>query len=273
MSPESPPEFHQPTAASRSDDLRPSSAEHPFALTLQLSIFASVGALLMLMAPELSWSIKLFMIALVLLSLKHWGGFLMLLLIQADLFLREGGQFAGLRGAWGIVFVFVVVSVLMFVARHRHLLSQLAGGSVLTLLKDIFKPPSRESDLASEPPESPLLVSMVSSALRGVTLLLCCTLTARFLLGLLPNSREFQGDLRELTDIDPTMSAGVTLVVSVVAAWLVVSEIAWRRLTPAQCRVLLRSVFLKIHYRDLRMIVLRRLKQRIQRAAAKKKAS
>ncbi len=271
MSSDSPADIPQKSTVPRGDVLRRSSADLQFALSLQLSVFAAVGVLLMLMAPELPWSIKLFIIALVLLSLKHWGGVLVLLLIQADLFLREGGKFAGLRGAWGIVFVFVVVSVLMFVARHRQLLNQVASGSVFSLLKDIFKLPSRETDPASEPPVSPLLLSMVSSALRGLTLLLCCTFAARFLLGLLPNSREFHGNLRGLTEIDPTMSAGVTLVVSVVAAWLVVSEIAWRRLTPAQCRVLLRSVFLKIHYRDLRMIVVRRLKQRVQLAAAKKK--
>ena len=272
MRPELSSEFEQKTAASGCDVLRRSSADRQIALTLQLSVFAAVGSLLMLMAPELPWSIKLLIIALVLLSLKHWGGVMVLLLIQADLFLREGGQFAGLRGAWGIVFVFVVVSVLMFVARHRQLLRQIAGGSALSLLKDIFKPSSRQMVPASEPPVSPLLLSMASSAFRGVLLLLCCIFAARFLLELLPNSREFTGNLRDLTEIDPTMSAGVTLVVSVIATWLFVSEIAWRRLTPAQSRVLLRSVFLKIHYRDLRMIVRRRLKNRVQRASAKKKA-
>ena len=272
MSLESPSDTPQTTGISSGDVLRRSSAELQYGLTLQLSVFAAVGALLLLMAPEIPWSVKLFIIALVLLTLKHWGGVLVLLLIQADLFFREGRQVGGLRGSWGIVFVFVVVTVLMFVGRHRQLLSQIAGGSVFSLLKDSFKRPTVETEAAWESLESSLLLRMASSALRGVTLLLCCTISARVVLGLLPDTRELHGNLRDLTETYPTMSAGATLVVSVIAAWLVVSEIAWRRLTPAQSRVLLRSVFLKIHYRDLRMIVLRRLKQRRQRAAAKKKS-
>ncbi len=250
--------------------LERSSEDRPFRLILQLSVFAVVAALLMLLTPELPLSAKLFIIALVLLTLKHWGGVLVLLPVQADLFFREGSRFAGLRGPSGIVFVFIVVTVLMFVARQRQVLSQIVGGSVFNLLKDLSSRSTARHETADERSGSPLLLRMATSAIRGVALLLCCTIAARVLLACLPDSRELQGNLRDLTEIDPTMSAAATLVISLVATWLVVSEIAWRHLTPAQSRVLLRSVFLKIHYRDLRMIVLRRLKQRRRRAAAKK---
>ena len=243
-------------------------AELQLSLLLQLVAFATVFALLMLMAPELAWVIKLLVIALVFLTLKHWGGVIVLILIQADLFAREGKRFAEMSGSWGIVFVLVVLAVLMFVGRYRQMLHQLAKGSVLNLARDLLQRPERpQVDPMADTYYRTMLVNMVSAALRAVVLLLSCTVAARLLLSLVPSQRELQGQLRTLTDIDPTMSVAATLLMSVVAVWLVLTEISWRVLSRTQARIYLRSEFIRLHYSDLRMIVLGRLKLRRGKAS------
>lgn len=239
-------------------------------LLLQLVVFGAVGLLLMLLAPEAPWSIKLLIIGMVFLTLKRWGGVIVLLLVQADLYFRESQPFSALQGIWGVYFVLLVLMVLMLVARHRLLLRQNARESVFRLIKDLL--------LSSELPRSTvesagpgfLTTRMISSGFRGTTLLLCCVIAARILLSFVPRPRELTENLRGLIDADPSITMGAILIVSIVASWIVASEISWRQMTPAQARVYLRSNFLRYHYRDLRMIVVRRIRRRMKRIAASK---
>ena len=246
---------------------RPGESLH-LGLVLQISVFVVVAALLMLLAPEAPWSIRLLIIALVMLTLKRWGGVLVLMLVQGDLVLREGRDMAILNGSGGVLFVLVVMAVLMFVARQRELLQQIARSSLLQVAREFLN-----SDDA--PVESPKEFSVpanriFSSALRGITLLFGCVVIARVALGMLPTNREVTAGLRDFLDVDPSLTAGALLIVSLFAVWIAVSEISWRQMTAAQARMYLRSAFLKLHYADLRMIVRKRLKVRQQRLTAAK---
>jgi len=249
---------------------RPGESLH-LGLVLQISVFVVVAALLMLLAPEAPWSIRLLIIALVMLTLKRWGGVLVLMLVQGDLVLREGRDMAILNGSGGVLFVLVVIAVLMFVARQRELLQQIARSSLLQVAREFL-------NSGEAPAESPKEFSVpagriFSSALRGITLLFGCVVVARVVLGMLPTNREVTAGLRDFLDVDPSLTAGAMLVVSVFAVWIAVSEVSWRQMTAAQARMYLRSAFLKSHYPDLRMIVRKRLKVRQQRlTAAKAKA-
>ena len=240
-------------------------------LVLQISVFVVVAALLMLLAPEAPWSIRLLIIALVMLTLKRWGGVLVLMLVQGDLVLREGRDMAILNGSGGVLFVLVVMAVLMFVARQRELLQQIARSSLLQVAREFL-------NSGDAPVESPKEFSVpagriFSSALRGITLLFGCVVIARVALGMLPTNREVTAGLRDFLDVDPSLTAGTLLIVSLFAVWIAVSEVSWRQMTAAQARMYLRSAFLKSHYADLRMIVRKRLKVRQQRlTAAKAKA-
>ena len=237
-------------------------------LLLQLSVFAAVGTLLMLLAPEAPWSIKLLLIALVFLTLKRWGGILVLVLVQGDLFLREGRELLVLNGSGGVVFVFVVIAVLMFVARQRLLLQQIARDTIFSLARNLLSSDMTDASQENRRDTGGVILRIFASAIRGLILLFCCTAVARSLLGMLPSNRDLTSNLRDLANIDPQMSMAGVLIISLVAAWVVVSEISWRQMTAAQSRVYLRSAFVKIHYRDLRMIVLRRLRIRRKRIAA-----
>ena len=249
---------------------RPGESLH-LGLVLQISVFVVVAALLMLLAPEAPWSIRLLIIALVMLTLKRWGGVLVLMLVQGDLVLREGRDMAILNGSGGVLFVLVVMGVLMFVARQRELLQQIARSSLLQVAREFLN--SGEASAESSKEFSIPAARIFSSALRGITLLFGCIVMARVLLGMLPTNREVTAGLRDYIDVDPSLTAGAMLIVSLFAVWIAVSEVSWRQMTAAQARMYLRSAFLKLHYADLRMIVRRRLKVRQQRlTAAKAKA-
>ncbi len=272
------PSSHSPSAARPGepmDDARlvleQSTPNVALGLSLQAVVFILVGMQLLLLFPNTMWSIKLIVIALVFLTLKHWGGILVLMAVQADLFIREGRRFETLNSSGGFIYVFIVVAVLMLVARNRLLLKQIAKGSVSGLVKNLLAAtPATTVAQESAMPEA-IVARMVGATLRGLAMLLGCVTAARFLLSLLPTQIRTE-DLRQIVNGDPSLSIGVLLIVSIVAAWVVASEVSWRQLSTAQARVYLRSVFMKIHYRDLRMIVVRRIKLRQQRATEKKKS-
>lgn len=249
---------------------RPGESLH-LGLVLQVSVFVVVAALLMLLAPEAPWSIRLLIIALVMLTLKRWGGVLVLILVQGDLVLREGREMAILNGSGGVVFVLVVMTVLMFVARQRELLQQIARSSLIQVAREFLahgEVPAETSKEFVVP-----VARIFSSALRGITLLFGCIVISRVLLGMLPTNREVTSGLRDFLDVDPGLTTGALLIVCLFAVWIAVSEVSWRQMTAAQARMYLRSAFLKLHYADLRMIVRRRLKARQQRLAAAKTKS
>ena len=240
-------------------------------LVLQISVFVVVAALLMLLAPEAPWSIRLLLIALVMLTLKRWGGVLVLMLVQGDLMLREGREMAVLNGSGGVLFVLIVMAVLMFVARQRELLQQIARSSLLQVAREFLN--SSEAPAESLKEFSIPAGRIFSSVLRGITLMFGCVVSARVLLGMLPTNREVTAGFRDFIDVDPNLTAGAILIVCLFAVWIAVSEVSWRQMTASQARMYLRSVFLKLHYADLRMIVRRRLKVRQQRLAAAKAKS
>ena len=236
-------------------------------LLLQLSVFVIVGALLLVLAPEGPWSIRLLLIALVFVTLKRWAGALVLMMVQGDLLLREGRRISPMNSFEAVLFVTVVVGVLMFVARSRRRLLEAARGSMIPQLTAMLSGP--ESEVNVSPPESAGVVAgrLLAAATRGLLMIVGCVTLARVILARLPKNRDLNGSLRQVVNLDPSMAAGAILIVSLIAVWAVVSEISWRQMTDAQARMYLRSSFVRAHYRDLRMIVMRRLKQRQKRIA------
>ena len=236
-------------------------------LLLQLSVFVIVGALLLVLAPEGPWSIRLLLIALVFVTLKRWAGVLVLMMVQGDLLLREGRSISPMNPFEAVLFVTVVIGVLMFVARSRRRLLEAARGSMIPQLTAMLSGP--ESEVNVSPPEDAGVVAgrLLAAATRGLLMIVGCITLARVILARLPKNRDLNGTLRQVVNLDPSMAAGAILIVSLIAVWAVVAEISWRQMTDAQARMYLRSSFVRAHYRDLRMIVMRRLKQRQKRIA------
>jgi hypothetical protein len=189
------------------------------------------------------------------------------MMVQGDLLLREGRSISPMNPFEAVLFVTVVVGVLMFVARSRRRLLEAARGSMIPQLTAMLSGP--ESEVNVSPPESAGVVAgrLLAAATRGLLMIVGCVTLARVILARLPKNRDLNGSLRQVVNLDPSMAAGAILIVSLIAVWAVVSEISWRQMTDAQARMYLRSSFVRAHYRDLRMIVMRRLKQRQKRIA------
>lgn len=248
----------------------PSEGDDLKSILLPCCVYTAVGLLLLLLAPEAPLSIRLLVIALALLTLKRWGGVLVLLLVQADLYFRESQRQSALSGLEGIAFVTIVLLILMFVARQQRSLQQMTHRSVIRIAKNLLVSSQRTDPRPESVGSSAARLQRLTAVFQGLALLFCCVASARILLTLIPQNREFTENLRELVHADPSLTAGALIFVGVIAFWIVASEISWRQLSPAQARVYLRSIFLKIHYGDLRMIVTRRLKLRMKEIAAGK---
>ncbi|MFN9717508.1 MAG: hypothetical protein ACK58L_02375 [Planctomycetota bacterium] len=293
----------EPSAARR-DQRHESIIERPGdlvcrGLLLQPAAYAAVGFLMSQLFVPVPLAAKLVLIAGVLLTLRRWGAVMVLVCVQADLFLREGRQFPALRGSDGLVFVLMTAAVLMFISRQRLLLMHLAGLSLRDLLRrwtgrsaifhaaeDRF-PPSNSFAEKSHARENgsalqllvenvyasaTSIVPLIPAALRGLTVLLACVTVARFLLSRIPTNPELTEQLRDMVNADPTLSSAALLFMMVLAVWVVISEIHWRQLTPEQARMYLRSELLREAYPDLRMFVIRRIRRRQKRILTASKA-
>ena len=233
------------------------------------SVIASAAALLFLVGPDIGLPLRIFMIAIVLLSLRFLGGVLVLLAVQADLFFREPKRGDAFSGSIGLLTVFLILSLLMFINRNRHLVQRAAKRPISAFFAAIAAVFSGEVafDSGKAVREIP---RMIGAAIRGVAILIGTVLVSRILLSTLPTPQTFNQNLREWITNDKFITACSLLLGSIVAIGIVCSEIAWRQMTREQARIYLRSVLLLSHHADLRMIVRGRVKSRRQAARERK---
>ncbi len=267
-------------------------------LLLQPATYASVCFLLLLLFPELPMAARLVLIAGVLLTLRRWGAVMILLLVQVDLFLREGRVFSTLGGTDGLILAFISVAVVMFVCRQRLLLMHLAGLSFRDFIRRwtgrqeasrsaagtssrLNSADDQTNPAATNPADALIqnvkasamsILPLIPAALRSLAILLCCVTAARYLLTRIPSNFELTGQIRDLVNEDPTLSSAALLLMFLLAVWVVIGEINWRQLTPEQARVYLRSELLRETYPDVRMFVIRRIRRRQKRVLATSKS-
>jgi hypothetical protein len=223
------------------------------------------GMLLSLLFPHVPWTVRLLAAAVIFLSLRHWGGILVLVAVQLDLLAREGRLMNHLAGPSGLLYAFCVVAVLMFIARHRDALQEISRKDVRKLIRGYFSgSPEQKSVAGRETETDPIdgFLRVLASALRGLLLLLACATIARFVLDRVPRGRAFSLQLRDFVVANPELTGVSLLLVGVIATVLVLTEIGWRQMTAAQGRVYLRSALLKQMYRDLRMVTIQRIRLR-----------
>ncbi len=249
--------------------LEPSRETSQFGGLLIVSVIASATGILFLLAPQMGLPLRIFLTAIILLTLKYWGSVLVLIAVQADLFFREPRRSEALQGMTGLLTVFLIVTLLMFINRNRELLKQAASrplSSILGLIASVFRG-EISFDSAKAVREIP---RMMGSTIRAIALLVSCVFASRILLSTLPNRRSLNEDLRGWMLDESSVLKCSLLLAGMIAAWVVCNEISWRQLTRIQARLYLRSVFLTIHHADLRMIVRGRLKLRHHAAREKK---
>ncbi|MEJ7590848.1 MAG: hypothetical protein WKF77_04815 [Planctomycetaceae bacterium] len=257
------PSVHSPTI------LEPTRETSQFGGLLIVSVIASTTGILFLLAPDIGLPLRFFLTAIILLTLKYWGGVVVLVAVQADLFFREPQRSAALQGVTGLVTVFLIAALLMFINRNRELLKHAASrplSSILSMTTSLFR-----GDIAFDSRKAVREIPhMLGATIRGIALLIGCVFVSRILLSTLPNRRTLSADLQGWMRDESSVLQSSLLLTGLIAAWVVLNEISWRQLTRDQSRLYLRSVFLTIHHADLRMIVRGRLKLRQRAARAKK---
>ena len=233
------------------------------------SVIAFVAGFMFLVAPDLNLPLRLFMIAVVLLSLRFWGGVLVLVAVQADLFFREPRRGDAFSGLVGLLTVFLILSLLMFVNRNRNLLQRAAKRPIsafFTVIAAVFR-----GELAFDSGKAIREIpQMIGAAIRGGGILMGTVFVSRILLSTLPTPQTFNQNLRESIANDAFVPSCSLLLGSIVALWIVCNEVAWRQITRDQARIYLRSVLLLSHHADFRMIVRGRLKSRRQAVRERK---
>ena len=261
--------MNQPDPSLSLTVLEPTHETSQFGGLLIVSVIASSAGILFLLAPDMGWPLRIFLTAIILLTLKYWGGVMVLVAVQADLFFREPPRSAALQGVTGLVTVFLIVALLMFINRNRELLKHAASRPMSSIFGLIVSTVRGEIafDSGKAVREIP---RMLGATIRAIALLVGCVFVSRILLSTLPNRRTLNEDLRGWMLDESSVLQCSLLLTGMIAAWVVCHEISWRQLTRDQTRLYLRSVFLTIHHADLKMIVRGRLKLRHQAARAKK---
>lgn len=230
--------------------LEPTQESSPFPGLLMAVVVASTTGMLLQLAPNIGWPLRITLTAIILLTLKYWGGVLILLAVQLDLFFREPPRSAAFQGPTGILTVVVIVGLLMLISRNRAVLQSFASRPLL-------------SDFTINPGKAlQHILRMPGAIVRGAAVLAGCVFVSRLLLSTLPDRRSLDNELRTWLQDEPSVLRCSLLLVGIVAAWIVWGEISWRQLTNAQSELYLRSVFLTIHHADLKMIIRRHLKLR-----------
>ncbi|MEZ6061431.1 MAG: hypothetical protein R3C19_13890 [Planctomycetaceae bacterium] len=236
-----------------------------------LLIALAVGLLYSLSAfsgPPLGGSIleiplKLLFLAMVVLTLKNGISGVLLFLMLVDLFFREPQR---LRGAdLGAVYdASLAMLLLLSTARFRTVARSTGLPGLRSLLKAYFA--GRHS-----PGRSTSTVSLDAAFACG-TKAVVCVLSAWMFLSLIPSDTDAMATFR----LRPNLLRAIIVALILTAVWLIgsitLNHLAWRTLSPAQARIYLRGVFLHWNHRDLRMIVLRKLKHRRRSAARSVKA-
>lgn len=262
-------------------------------LLVQLLAMSTTALLIFSLVPQLHASIRLLIAALVLLTLRHVGGLLVLLCLLLHLLLTEPQVRGRLAAENSLAFCLACLVFLMFLWRQRPLLQEAGGRSLGAGLRTIGGSDAGAEqdegsatsgvDTSDTPPvqfrdllqgefwteNSERLLQWQTAAIRGVLLLLLAVAGGCITVAVLPRGRGLTAQFREVIQTEPEMRSAALLITAVIAVIVVATELARRRMSGSEARQLTRSQQLELWYDDLWQIVKRRLVARQQRFARK----
>ena len=254
-------------------------------LTFQLIAFSLIAGGLGLLVGFLSFnethvnvSLKMIFAAILLVSVKRWTGTVLLIFVQLDMFFTEPRTRTTTGGVGSILFCVLVLALLMFVSRYRSL-RQTSSVGFMQLLRNAWMNQSSTTSTGMTWPviEQSQRASAKAIQLATASLLLSlfklpfvCVL-AYFVFAWIPRPMDAEAWLIESDGGSIFMWPGPTLLVLIVAVLILLSEFSWRQQTAAQASLYSRSAFLRIHNRDLSMIVRRRLKAMLKQRTSPSK--
>lgn len=213
-----------------------------------------VGALL-LPEVELHPSFKLVMIALLLVLIGRTTAAPLLVVFQTVLFFRpvHPDRMADVPGS--CLFVIIVMGLLMFLSRDRTL-KWIVRQSVV----DLWKLAVTDSRPAASISSFPVSHEPPGSFLRRMALLVICVVIAQLLLLKFPlRESEVDASGETVSQVTSTLATISFPLIVLVAFVVLMSELAWRRMTTQQASLYLRSTLMSLVYSDLRLVVRRQL--------------
>lgn len=216
-------------------------------------VIVLVGALL-IPEVELNASFKLVIIALLLILIGFTSAAPLLVVFQTLLFFRHSEPAGWADVPPSCLFVTIVMGLVMFLSRDRTL-KWIVRQSVTDLWKTVFT--RRRSAISTT--TFPISQDSPGSLVRLIMLQVVCVAIAQCLLLMFP-LREADG--QAVTYVTKLLATIWLPLIILIVAVVVMSELAWRRITVQQASVYLRSTLMTLLHSDLRMVVRRRRKSR-----------
>lgn len=207
----------------------------------------------LLQNPYFPSAIRLILIAVALLGLIRWTAAIVLVLVQTDLALFESGWRAGGQPP-ALIIAVGTVALLMVLSRLRSAQELTGVRSIVQLLSAMAgRPPVASDDKDAESTrqnrhagaEEPLWITFLS---------LCMVLAAGQLLQLVPVDRLSVREYGLTPTGLRTIQLGLILFTTWILLTLPLTELRWRRLTPNQAGLYLRTHFVSWLHRDLRAV-------------------
>ena len=226
-----------------------------------LAISGYLTARLLFPGSELSVPLRLLFAAVLIVSVDRWTGMILLLFLQADLFLSEPRRTGSLHSTGEYFRVFWALILLAAVCRLRSI-RDLSGESWLSL-RGISGRRSRAVAPGDPQRRERLLSGLISATVPWLMTACRASLSvglAAILLAAIPPPRDPRSWQQLLPERGWQVWPGPLLLVAVTAAAVVACELGWRQLSPSQAQMYLRSVILKLHFADLRIVVRRQLR-------------
>ena len=246
---------------------------------LQLALFGLLLNFLLFGGTDIKWLIRGAMIGLIIFTVARHNVWLLLAAIQSSLFLREPQRVAIEHGVDSLLYCLAAIGAIAYASSllmtRRHLGYWFAqsliplGGEQLAIVNSAIPntdaPVDQKSGTPSEPQDAIDFGHMPNRPAALLTFRALMIVAAVLLSMLAFTHLPLSSDARQrwwLRSVDDgfTLWPGPTMLVLAIALVVLVWQSEWRQMTPPQARLMLRSTFLSIHYRDLKMIVTRRLR-------------
>ncbi len=227
---------------------------------IQLLVAGLLLERLLFQGTEVSATWRLTAIALLLICVTKSYGWAVLVAIQISLFLREPGRDGMTFDFSSSVYCLMAVVLIVYACGARAVHQRVSHWFASQVLSIWERGHGDQRPTADWWRASVLLVSR--GLVVGGSLVF-----AALLLTYLPVSESARTKWLQDAVANGTFWPGATLVVVSLCLLVACREAAWRQMTCAQAQLYQRSVLLLEHHRDLRMVILRRLKVRRKRAA------
>lgn len=254
-------------------------------MTLIISVLslALAGLVMFQLFPILPLSTRMMLMALCIISLRLWGGLMLLVAGCLDLYIRENSSNSGFQATDAVTWVLLIAGVAVLGYRQRPCLQRLSNRSIRSVIRDLLGNAAPMENTGTVPAaefDEPVLRSQETDfvekllevsmhGMRSMLVLLAIIISSALMLDFVPRGSRLARGIRGITESDPELSGIVVLAVLVIAGLLISGELAWRQLTPAQARTYLRTLRLTLLFDEQKHLARQKLKERLRRVRAR----